>query len=148
MADALPDRVKGQETTVLITTDGNLEDSLVDVVDFTVTNMLEIISKGYLGEKTERKDEIFKGVKFDITFHVHTQDVLNFTDRIKKRAMRLTPNTKFNITSVLQFPNGDTPSITINDAKFGEAPMSTRSREDYVEFKYTGESSDYSLDLS
>jgi hypothetical protein len=148
MADNLPQRLKGQEVSILITTGGVLEDSLVDITDFTATAMFQLISKGYLGEKSERKDEIYKGIKFELTLHLHTQRWFAFQNAIKLRAQRQTPNTKFNITAVMQFPNGDTPTITIADAKFGEQPLSVKGREEMVEAKIQGEAEDFSQDVT
>lgn len=148
MTATLSQRVKGQETTVLWVRGGNLETSLVDNQDFEFSPKLEIKEQGYLGEKTNRHDEIYNGVKFNGTMHIHTQDFFNFQQAIVKRAKRQTPDVQFNITDVLDFPNGQTPSITVPDAKFGEQPVTTRSRGDYVTVKVQGAADDYLLTTS
>jgi hypothetical protein len=141
-------RIKGQEVTVLITDNGVLQNTLVDIQSFEVEAQFEIKSMGYLGEVSNRKDEIYNGCKFTIEFHLHTQDWFTFQADIKSKAQRINPNLIFNITSVLSFPNGQTPSITVPDAHFGPNPLSISSRGDYVKVKLEGEASDFQLQLT
>ena len=135
-------RVKGLEVNLTTTQDGDLQDTLVDVVDLDATFLLVLMSKGYLGEKSERKDYIFKGVSFKATFHCHTQDFVTFLNAIISKAQRLTPDTVFSFTGVFDFPNGDTPELNLNDCAFKDVPLSVKSREDYVEFVLQGECQD------
>jgi hypothetical protein len=141
-------RIKGQEVTVLVTQGGVLQDTLTDIQSFEVEAQFEIKSMGYLGEVSNRKDEIYNGCKFTMELHLHTQDWFNFQQQIKNKAQRLSPSLIFNISSVLSFPNGQTPSLTIPDAHFGPNPLSISSRGDYVKVKLEGESSDFVLQLT
>lgn len=136
-------RIKGQEVAILITTDGNLEDTLTDIQNFNLEAQFEIKSQGYLGEKTNRKDEIYNGCKFDFELHLHKQDWFGFQKKIKDRAQRNTPDTTFNITGVFSFPNGETPTLLIPDAHFGAQPLNISSRGDYVKVKLEGEADDF-----
>lgn len=136
-------RLKGQEVAILITQDGALQDSLTDIQNFNMTAQFEIKSQGYLGEKTNRKDEIYNGCKFDMELHLHKQDWFAFQFAIKQRAQRNTPDTMFNITGVLSFPNGQTPTVLIQDVHFGEQPLAISSRGDYVKVKLEGEADDF-----
>lgn len=145
---AIEQRVKGQEVTVLVTQDGDLQDTLVDVVDFEATFLLELISKGYLGEKSERKDYIFKGVSFKVTFHLHKQDFVSFINAIVSKAKRLTPDTVFSFTGLFDMPNGDTPELTLDDCSFKDIPFTTKSRGDYVDVTFQGECEDIDLNES
>lgn len=141
-------RIKGQEVQILIVQDAVLQDALTDIQDFNGELELEIKSQGYLGEKTNRKDEIYNGVKFDLSLHMHSQDPFAFQFSIVQRAKRITPDTVFNITGIFNFPNGDQPQFLFPDAKFGAQPLSISSRGDYVKLKVAGECDDYDLQLS
>jgi len=132
---AAESRIRGQETSVLIVRDGALEASLVDVRNFNFAHQLEIQSQGYLGEKSERKDEIYKGVKGSMELHLHNQEFIAFEQAILDRAQRNTPDVIFNITSVLSFPNGQTPTFLFADVKFGEIPHDFPDRAEYVSVK-------------
>jgi hypothetical protein len=138
-------RIKGQEVSILITTDGNLEDTLVDIQNFTLEAEFEIKSQGYLGEKSNRKDEVYNGCKFDFELHIHKQDWFVFQQKIKDRAQRNIPDTTFNITGVFAFPNGDTPTMLIPDCYFGPNPLNITSRGDYVKVKIAGEAQDFTV---
>jgi hypothetical protein len=126
-------RVKGQEVSVLIVRDSVLEDTLTNIQDAEVTISSEIITKGYLGEKTNRTDDIYNGVKGKLTLHLHDQAYLNYVLGVLARQKRDTPDVVINITMTLAFPNGQTPSILVPDAKFGEIPLSAGNRADYVQ---------------
>lgn len=121
--------------SILIVRDGQLEDTLTNIRNFNFEYQLDISSLGYLGEKSERKDEIAKGVKGDLELHLHSQQWFRFVEAILRRASRETPDVVFNITNVLSFPNGDTPSITLPDVKFGAIPHNTSERSEYLTVK-------------
>jgi hypothetical protein len=141
-------RIKGQEVSVLLVRDNALEDTITDIQSLDIDHMLEVISKGYLGEPTERKDEIYKGVKFKLELHIHTQDVFKLEQAIINRAKRITPDTQINITGTFSFPNGDTPSMLLSDCKFGAIPHKVSSRGDYVQITLEGEVSDLTVQFS
>ena len=128
-------RVKGQECTILITTNGVLEDTLVDIQNFNLEAEFEIKTVGYLGEKSNRTDYIFNGVKGDLELHIHKQAWFVFLNTMKDKAQRVTPDTVFNMTAVLAMPNGETPDVLIPDVSWGATPMRVSSRGDYVTMK-------------
>jgi hypothetical protein len=141
-------RIKGQEVAILITQDSQLQDTLTDIQNFNLEAQFEIKSQGYLGEKTNRKDEIYNGCKFDLELNLHKQDWFTFQNNIKNRAQRITPDTIFNITGVFSFPNGDTPTVLIPDVHFGPQPLNITSRGDYVKVKLEGEADDFNATTS
>jgi len=124
-------RIKGQEVEVMLIVDGEVADTVTDVRSFEVAAKLELKEEGYLGEKTNRYDEIFNGVRGRMELHFENQDVFDVMQSIIDRAKRREPGTKINIKSTLNFPNGDRPRILIQDAFFGEMPFNFGSRGDY-----------------
>jgi hypothetical protein len=141
-------RVKGQEATIIVTRGGVLETSLDKFLNFNAEFESEVKSVGYLGEKTNRKDDIFNGVKFDGELHTDKQDWLRFLVAVHDRQKRNTPNLVINVTAVLEYPGGDDPQIYFPDAKFGATPVDIGSRGDYVKKKLQGECDDYNLQLT
>jgi hypothetical protein len=141
-------RIKGQEVQILIIRDGALEDTLTDIQNFNLEVQVELKVAGYLGEKNNRKDDIYNGVKFDMELHLHTQDWFTFMNALLDRSRRNTPDVVFNITAVLSYPNGDTPTVLIPDVHFGALPHNISSRGDYVKVKLEGEANDFSVQLS
>ena len=138
-------RIKGQEVTILIVSNGILQAELTDVQDFNCSLQLELVEQGYLGETTDRYDEVFKGAKFDMSMHHHSQDWVLFNNVLVARARRLAVNTVINVSAVFSFPNGDTPTWTWPDSYFGEIGVNLPGRAEYMKSKYQGACSEPNL---
>lgn len=124
-------RIKGQEVEVLLVVDGKIQSQMTDVRSFEVAPKTEIKEEGYLGEKTNRYDEIYNGVRGRMELHFENQSVFDFWFAIIDRAKRRTPGVKVNIKSTLRFPNGQKPRVILQDVFFGEMPMNFAGRGDY-----------------
>lgn len=124
-------RIKGQEVEVLLLLDGEVQDTITDVRSFEVAPKLETKEEGYLGEKTNRYDEIFNGVRGRLELHFENDDVFDLIFAIIDRATRRTPGIQINIKATLSFPNGDRPRVLVSNAFFGEIPINFASRGDY-----------------
>ena len=131
-------RIKGQEVTLQLVTDGStIEDEINEIMDFEATYEMEILSQGYLGEKTERKDAIFKGIAGKFSAHIHTSKAFDYIEKIRAKVERKTPDTAFNLLGVYAFPNGEVRALTIPDVSFGAIPVATGSRNDYVKIDFS-----------
>lgn len=138
-------RVKGQEVQVLIVVDGKPLETVTDIRSFEVSAQTELLREGYLGETTDRRDEIFRGIRGRMTLHFENQDVFSLMQSIIARARRREPSLKINIKATLQFPNGDRPRVQMNDVFFGEQPITFGSRSDYGELTLEFEGSDFEV---
>lgn len=138
-------RIKGQEVSLIITSSGDLEAELTDIKSCEFTPQFEIKEEGYLGETTNRTDEVYNGVKGSITMHIHSGDAFDFIQKVKDRAQRKTPDVQFNIGGIFVFPNGEIRTISVPDAHFGAVPISTNDRGDYTELKYEFAADDFSV---
>lgn len=124
-------RIKGQETEVMIVDNGIPQVTLTDVRSFELAAKTEMLEEGYLGETTDRYDEVYKGVRGRLELHFETQDIFQFFQDIIDRARRRQPGTQINIKTTLNFPNGQRPLALISNAFFGELPINFPSRSDY-----------------
>jgi len=131
--------------SLIITRDGNLEAELVDIKSCEFTPQFEIKDMGYLGEKTNRTDDIYNGVKGSLEMHIHSGDVFDFLQAVKDRAQRTAPDLVFNIAGIFSFPSGEVRTVTIPDAKFGPTPISTNDRGDYTAVKFEFAANDYQV---
>lgn len=134
----MPQRIKGQETVINIVNNGVLETSLTSVMSFNDEDLLELKMQGYLGETSNRGDEIYNGTKFDLELHLSSQDWFTFKEAVLARARRTKPDLVFNVTNTWFFPNGDTPTVTYPDVNWGPIPTNVPSRGDYVKVKMEG----------
>lgn len=131
-------RIKGQEVSILISQDNDLQTELTDIQNFNIELDIELLEQGYLGEGNNRHDEVFKGAKFDFEMHTHSQDIFTLAQAVLDRARRKSPNIVFNIVATLSYPNGDTPVVTLPDCKFGAIPINVPGRTEYVKVKIQG----------
>jgi hypothetical protein len=127
-------RIKGQEVQVLITSGGAPQSTITDIRSFEVGFQTEILREGYLGETTDRRDEVFRGVRGRIEFHFENQDVLRLIQSILDRAQRREPGLVINVKATLNFPNGQNPKVVINNVFFGEQPINFAGRTEYGTF--------------
>lgn len=139
------DRIRGQEVEVLLIVDGTVQENITDVRSFEFAGKLEMQEEGYLGESTNRYDEIYNGVRGRMELHFENEEVFNFMTSVIDRAKRRTPGTQVNIKATLSFPNGDRPRILINDASFGEVPVNFASRSDYGTVGLEFQASDFNV---
>lgn len=124
-------RIKGQEVEILFVLNGAPQEALLDIRSIELELQQEIMSEGYLGETTNRRDAIFNGVRGRIEAHIETQDFLSFFQAVVDKARRREPGTQINLKVTLNFPNGQTPRVLLPDIEFGNLPLNFGSRSDY-----------------
>ena len=127
-------RIKGQEVEIVMLVDGAPRENLTYAKSIDINWQTERTQEGYLGETTDRYDTVFKGVQGSIEFNFDSVEVFNMISMIVDKARRREPGTRFNIKAALNFPNGSKALIVIQDAEFGELPISFGSRSDYGTF--------------
>jgi hypothetical protein len=140
-------RIRGQETSIVVTRGGILETTFDNIHSFNVELESEILEASYLGMKTKLHDDIFNGVKGDFEMHTHSEDWLRFVLAVIDRQKRNTPDLVVNITTVLFYPNLDNPQIFIPDVKFGPVAIGIAGREQYVNKKLTYAADDFDVTL-
>lgn len=128
-------RLLGQNVSVIIIQDSAPLQELNCIRSFSFTYEQELKDEGYLGETTNRKDSVFKGMKLDMELHTNNHKVFSLIQSAVDKARRRTPGTRINIKCSLTWPNGDVARITFPDVEFGAFPINANSRTDYVTVK-------------
>ena len=136
-------RIKGQETSLFIMNNGVEVAALHDVRNFTMTPSFDKLEEKYLGETSNRFDEIFKGVNFEFEVHLESGGFTDFVNAVKDRAQRRTAGTIINVSTILNFPNGDRKKVILRDCYFADMPFNVASRTDYASLKFSGSASDF-----
>ena len=124
-------RIKGQEVSVLLLLNGEPQSSTNAVRSFSVEQQVEVTSEGYLGESTNRRDEVYNGVSGSLELHMDDPDVFDVVQAIINRATRSTAGTSINIKAALTFPSGVMKRVLVKDCFFGSIPMEFGSRTDF-----------------
>ncbi len=141
-------RLKGQEIEVRVISGSELVTTINNITSFNDNVELELKQDGFLGEVTDRYDDISKGFKGDFETHMSTSAIHQFTELILQRAQRLNAGLQFNIIRTDFFSDGTTALITYPDVKWGPIPTSIGSRSDYAKMKLSFGCSDRLLQLN
>lgn len=128
-------RAKGEDTTLTLVTADGAEESFGDVKSLDITFERDISSEGYLGQKTEQKDHIFKGVTGKGAIHVSSVKALDTVARINRVTQNRQPGESFEIATTIGFDDGKR-RIVLPDAKFGTIGVSAGSRADFIEISF------------
>ena len=123
-------RIKGQEVSIEIVADNQIVSSMTAVRSCEFKYNREILSEGYIGEKTERKDSIFKGVSGSMEVHLDDPNAFNFFIQMNDKSKRRLPGVTVNVKMTLNFPDGRRVRIIVPDVEFGELPVNFGSRSD------------------
>jgi len=128
-------RIKGQEVRLTITSPTGTIDAIGQggVKSLEIEFKTKLLDEGYLGETTNRKDDIFEGVRGRLEAHLDRQDYFRFVQQVTDRSQRRTPaDARFNMIATLQFPNGNRPRVLVEDVFFGPLPVNVGGRDEYV----------------
>ena len=127
-------RVRGQEVSVQVVQNGKIVAELTDVKSFDVEFQMDVMAEGYLGEFTDRRDDMFKGVSGKIEFHIENNAPFDFINAIVQRSQSRVKGTQFNVQSTINLPNGQVKRLLVNDIFFSNVPVNVSGRSDYVTY--------------
>lgn len=128
-------RLKGQEIELQFIKDGSVQEAIQNIGSFNWTEKLEKKEDGFLGETTNRYDDIYNGCDLDFEMQISNGLWVDVQAAIIARARRESPATEFNLVVSQFYANGDTVVLTFKDLRFGAQPQSTGSRADFVKIK-------------
>ena len=127
-------RVRGQEVSVQVVQNGRIVAELTDVKSFDVEFQMDVMKEGYLGEFTDRRDDMFKGFSGKIEFHIENNAPFDFINAIGQRSQSRVKGTQFNVQSTINLPNGQVKRLLVNDIFFSNVPVNVSGRSDYVTY--------------
>lgn len=126
-------RLIGQDTSVVIIKDKVPLVTIDSIKSCEVTFMTEILKEQFLGETTDRHDEVFRGMAGKIEAQLSGKDLFTLAVQIAQRARNRQKTVRINIKSTFQFSDGDRAIFIIPDCKFGNIPINNKGRTDYVD---------------
>ncbi len=139
-------RIKGQEVFLSIQVDGELQARIDSIQSAEFEFEQELIEEDYLGETNSRFDTIFKGVMVEIEGHSSNQDILLLIQAITDRSQRRAgAPVRIDVGGSFAFPNGDFPTIVVQDVFFENMPISVGGREEYVSYTLSGKGGSYQI---
>lgn len=136
-------RIKGQDVEVGVVIDGRLQASTADVKSCEFAFKLSVQEEGYLGEKTNRYDMVFSGIRGRMEIHSKNVEVFDVVEAIVNKAKNRTPGVTINVKATLNFPNGQRARLVFRDVAFGEIPFNVGDRASYVSGSLEFQGSDF-----
>ncbi len=139
-------RIRGENVQVKII-EGGKDILLGDraVVSLEYTPQQEITSTGFLGETTERKDEVYRGVTGTLTLQMSDGTATDFVRRLNDRARRAVPAFSVQIVATEVYPSGDTRVLLFPDVQFGPQAKRYASRDAYGQVELPWACNDYKV---
>lgn len=128
-------RLMGQDTECLIIVANQPVDAISTIKDFSFEFEQETKDEGYVGETTNRKDAVFKGVKGSFTMHLTTRAQILWVQQIISKSRNRGTGPEVNVKTTLKFPNGDRVRYVFRDVEFGSFPFNVGGRSDFVSVK-------------
>lgn len=141
----MAERIKGQEVVARFIKGGQVIEEITDIQDIEIEFQMDLLSEGYLGETTDRKDDVFRGVRGRFTIHTEDAKVLNFINDVVERARRKQPMFQVDLMAVFQYPSGQAPKILLPDCRFSAIPFGFASRTAYGTLSYEFETAEYKI---
>jgi len=137
--------LRGDDIQIRLTRNGQLQRTIVDLKDGSITLKITKHFEGYIGRSSDSVDEQFNHVDVALNFHPSSQDALRLADDIKKRSQRQTAQDLLviNLIATLQFVDGSRPKIIVPDLKFGDIPLTFGGRDQYAVWSLDASAEDY-----
>lgn len=137
-------RSKGQDVRVTLTSPAGTVDVINEsgVKSADIAFKMKILDEGYLGEATNRKDDIFEGVSGNIEAHLAKSAYFALVEQVIARAQRRSPaEGVFNMMMSINYGTGQRSRIIVEDVSFGELPVNIGGRDEYVTVRIQFEAS-------
>ena len=143
----MSDTLKGQDTSIAILIDGNLESEIDGITSTDITFDLTMIESRRLGQTSKVYCSVFDGISIAIKSDVTGDVYLELADAIVGKAQRRAGAAiQIDISTVLSFPDGVTRAITITKVEFESIPLSISGGDEFVTMELNGKASGYFLD--
>ena len=138
-------RLLGNETTVRITQNGQLQSEITTVKDVTFKIGIKLITEGYLGELANRHREIFEECSGSFAIVPENEAAFQMQQNIYQRALQAGANdTLINLGIRLAFPSGVIFRVIFPDLHFETiGDFNAPSRDAFTTMAFAWKSTKY-----
>lgn len=135
-------RARGQETETAFAINNVPQLATTDIRSLEMAWQLEVQKEGYLGETTDRKDSIYRGISGKQQFHFENPAIFNVVTSFVSKAQRRTPGIQINTKTTINFATGLKTRLIIPDLSSGEIGLSFSDRAAFGTIDFPFEASD------
>ena len=125
-------RIKGQEVEFRFIVAGKLVTTLTEVTSLELAMQFEILREGFLGETTDRRDDIFRGIRGRADLQLGSGAIFDLARQLLQRSTRREPGITINAKAAFNFPQAGRRIALMDNLFFGELPFNTGGRGEYV----------------
>lgn len=147
-------RAKGEDVVISIfKLVGGQRQKIQDISDiksYEITFNLDLLKEGYLGQTTDRLDDIFRGVSGSLEYHFSDAGALKLIQSIVQRARTRAGATNaqpivISHQATIYMPDGTRPIISVPSMFFGPIPLGFGAREQFgsVKLDWSGEDAQF-----
>ena len=130
-------RLKGQQVEIRFIKGGKIWQAYTNIVSYSVRPKLRVLEQGFLGETTNRHDEVFDGATGNISFHCDRKEAETLIQDVIDRAKGDIATFAINIVETNYYPGGDTVKFIYPDVKISDPEKNASGRGDYVTLGFT-----------
>lgn len=135
-------RLIGQDVIVSTFVGTVPQDAITDIRNFESTFQVEILKDSYLGSFTDRRANVYRGVRGSFEYHFSSAAALSIIAGIVERARNRRSQVRIVTQATLLMPNGDRPMIVFDDQFFEPVPLTIGGRTEFGSVKLDWESDD------
>ena len=141
-------RAMGKSVQVRVLRNGSIVTEITAIKSLTMTTNQRIITEGYLGESTQREDEIADDISLSFSAAPEGPQILLLQQMIYDRAtVRVFNHEKVSMTYRVSFPSGQIARVTVPDLFFDPIPLAMSGRDAYLDVSFTAKATGYLLSV-
>ncbi len=135
-------RLMGQDVEVFVVNGNTPLLDISDVKSLDITIRLDKKQEGFLGQTSDKFDTLYIGVNGKISFEMKNADAIDFAMAVKEKAQNRRSSKIFSIRASYRFPDGSIRLGQMRDVSFGDIPINTGGRGEYVKMDLDFSASD------
>lgn len=135
-------RLIGQDVSLTTFVGTDPQDAIADIKNFEATFQTEILRDSYLGSFTDRRANVYRGVRGSFEYHFSSAAALSIMASIVERCRNRRSQIRIVTQATLLMPNGDRPMIVFDDQFFEAMPLTIGGRTEFGSVKLDWESDD------
>ncbi|RJO64870.1 MAG: hypothetical protein C4523_17710 [Myxococcales bacterium] len=124
--------LRGDAVDISVEVNGQTKEVFTCAKSIDTTFNVDTEQVGYLGQSTDRTEEVFNGANATIELDQNTPEYLKLISFFVGRARQRLPGVKVNVSAKYTFPTGETQTVILQDVKARNPQLTAKSRRERV----------------
>lgn len=127
--------LKGQDVEIKVFKDGNLQDAITDVSEFTWEDRTSVQELQFLGRKAPSFSDVYNGAHISWSANSSKKSIFKLMQYIRERAAHITPGLSFQAAATFNFPSGERQRVLFPNLSWDATTVSVANRADAAQFR-------------